>query len=152
MAFVDETDEIFREEVQQSVRRFAGFPSVKVSAVIFDAAAIAHFAHHFDVVRDALADSLRLDKFIAVGEIFHPFFPVFRDERQGVFHTAFADDVMGCGENDCVFESRQRLSRKGVDFIKFSISSPKNSTRIATSEFDDGNISTTSPRILNVLR
>ena len=55
MAFVDEHQKLaFREIIEQRERRFAGTSAVEITAVIFDAAAIADFAHHFEIVLGAL--------------------------------------------------------------------------------------------------
>ncbi len=57
--FVDDEQEIPGEIVEQRVWFFAGFAAVEVTAVVFDAAAIADLEDHFDVVLGSGQQALR---------------------------------------------------------------------------------------------
>ena len=61
---------ILGEKVQQSIRRFSGGASVKVSRVIFNACAGAYLAEHLHVVARSLDYALRFQEFLFIQEHF----------------------------------------------------------------------------------
>ncbi len=62
VALIHKDDKILREKVRQRIGRRARLPAVKITAVVFDPAAIAHLADHLGVVQHAFANTLRLDQ------------------------------------------------------------------------------------------
>ena len=59
MALVDEHKEVFREEVEQTVRTLTGFAPIEIARVVLDAGAMSKLLYHLHVVLNALLDALR---------------------------------------------------------------------------------------------
>ena len=68
---VDEHQKVLREVVQQRERRVAGPAAVEVARIVFDAGAIADFAHHLNIVARALLQPLRLHQTVARAQRLH---------------------------------------------------------------------------------
>ena len=68
---VDEHQKVLREIVQQRERRVAGPAAVEVARIVFDAGAIADFAHHLNIVARALLQPLRLHQTVARAQRLH---------------------------------------------------------------------------------
>ena len=70
MALVNEGDEVLREIVYKAERPHPLSPSVKISGVILDSGAIAHFLDEFKVVLHPLLEPLGLEVLAYLVEIF----------------------------------------------------------------------------------
>ena len=81
MRFVDHGDEIFLEEIQQTVRTRAGSASREVTGIVFNSGTIPDFAHHFHVVVHALEQTLRFHEFILILQFLDAHFH-FREDRR----------------------------------------------------------------------
>ncbi|MPN46313.1 hypothetical protein SDC9_193899 [bioreactor metagenome] len=99
MAFVHDQQEILREIVDQRKRRLSGFAPVKIARIVFDAVAIADFAHHLDVILRALLNSLRLDQAIHAFKLVPPRFSIAPDGVDGGFQLFTAGCIVRRGEN-----------------------------------------------------
>ena len=64
VAFVDDQEKIVREVVEEGPGRRAGRFAVEVTAVIFAAVAVAHFAQHFQVEAGALFQAVCFQHFV----------------------------------------------------------------------------------------
>ena len=54
VTFINHNRKVFREKVEQRIRRFSGFPTIHVARVIFNPTGKAHFAHHFNIIISTL--------------------------------------------------------------------------------------------------
>ena len=117
MTLVDKQDKVVREKVEQRIRRLPRHSSVKVAGIVFDSAAIAHFADHFHVVIDAFLQALRFEQF--------SLFPKRRDRRahigQNLLQRAVAlfllDDIVARRIQIDVFERTNRFARHRIELI-----------------------------------
>ena len=73
MAFVDDGEKVFREEIKQAVRPVTRLPTVEIARIILYAAAMAQFLDHLHVVFHPLLDTLCLDCIANGVEISHAF-------------------------------------------------------------------------------
>ena len=71
MAFVNESDEVILEIVNETERPLSGLPSVKISGIVLDSGAVAHLLHHFQVVFHPLLQSFSLQILSDALEILH---------------------------------------------------------------------------------
>ncbi len=64
VTFVDESDEILREIVNQAERALTGFPPVEVAGIILDSGAVAHLLNHLQVILYPLFQAFCLQRAI----------------------------------------------------------------------------------------
>ena len=64
MAFVNHKQEIIRKIIQKRVRSASGRSAAYVARIVFNSAAKADFAHHFNVVKRAFGKSLRFKQLV----------------------------------------------------------------------------------------
>ncbi len=57
MALVNHCHKIVGEIIEQAERTRSREPSVEIPAVILDTGAVAHFLHHFHIIRHALIEA-----------------------------------------------------------------------------------------------
>ncbi len=67
--FVEEDEQVLREEVQQGVRRLARLPTRKVAGVVLDPGAVAGLSQHLQVVVDPALEALGLDDLLGRDEL-----------------------------------------------------------------------------------
>ena len=72
VGFVDDGEEIPGKKVDQAVGAFAGPSAAEVSAVVFDAGAVADLLEHLDVETGARRQSLRLQELALLAQLFEP--------------------------------------------------------------------------------
>lgn len=100
MRFVDETEKVFGEVVDQCGWRFAWLCSRKVSSVVFDPIYVPDFAQHFDVVSSSLFETMSFDSFAEFLEFGQPDFEIGFDLTDGVFDSFGGGDGMFGRENN----------------------------------------------------
>ena len=83
--FVNHQQKIIREIIYQRKRRFARLAPCQMSRIVFDAGAVAHFVHHFQIVVCALLKALSLQQLVMLIQVFQPFFQF----NLYVLHRAF---------------------------------------------------------------
>ena len=84
MTLVYESNEIVREIVDQAERPFSGRASVKISGVVLDSGAIAHFFDHFEIILHALLQALRFERLSDALEVIYLFYQVVLDHAYGL--------------------------------------------------------------------
>ena len=72
--FVNNEKKIFREVVNQSEGSFPCFTTCQMAGIVFDAGAVTHFVHHFQIVIGTLLQTLRFQKFATLVQKFQAFF------------------------------------------------------------------------------
>ena len=72
MAFVDEHQRVGRQVIEQRRRRLARPAPGQIAGIVFDAGAIAHFQHHFQIEQGALLQPLRLDQLVLIAQLVQP--------------------------------------------------------------------------------
>ena len=83
--------------------------AVKIAGVVFNARAVAHLSHHFNVVVDTLFNALRLDEFVVCLKKLHLLLLVTKYLGKNLFlFTTY--NVMACRENIGVFQVVEDLA------------------------------------------
>ena len=115
MAFVNKHHKILWEEVEKCVRRLTYLSAVKIARVVFNACAVAHFSHHFNVVVDTLFNTLRLDEFVVYLKKLHLLLFVTKYLGKNLFlFTTY--NVVACGKNIGVFQVVEDFACDCVNF------------------------------------
>ena len=115
MRFVEERHEIFREVIEQCERSRPRFAPVDVPRVILDAAAITKHFHHLEVVKRALLDALRLQKFADRVEILEAFLEFFFDSDNGLVDVFLIGHVMLRAVNHARGQFGQNLAGQKIE-------------------------------------
>jgi hypothetical protein len=79
-------------------------------AVVFDAAAIADFQEHFDVVFGAREQALRFEKFSVATQLHDAFFKLFLDGLNGAMHAILGHDVVHGGIDENLIFAFEQLA------------------------------------------
>ena len=116
MALVHEQEEVLREIVQQGHRRRAGRAVGDHTGIVLDAAAVAQFLHHLDVIVRTLADSLGFDELVVLFKIPDPLVALGPDPLDGGFHLLLRRHIVACGIDGDVIQHAGRVARDDVYF------------------------------------
>ena len=115
MAFVNKHHKILWEEVEEGVWGLTYLSAVKIARVVFNACAVAHLSHHFNVVVDTLFNALRLDEFVVCLKKLHLLLLVSKYLGKNLFlFTTY--NVVACRENIGVFKVVEDLACDCVNF------------------------------------
>ena len=71
MALIDDEEHIFREIIQETIRRCTGFTTIEVTAVVLHAGAVAEFVQHLQIVFDAFLYAFGIQFFTDGGEVLY---------------------------------------------------------------------------------
>ena len=99
MRFVDEEEEVFREEVKQCRGRFAGFSAFEMSRVIFYTLDEAGAFKHFHIIFDALREALGFEVFLMFFEESEALFVFLFDGDEGAAEIGVRRGVVGVRED-----------------------------------------------------
>ena len=94
VALVDDAQEVFREVVDERVRRLAGRAAVHVPRVVLDAGAEPHRLEHLQVVVHAHLQPLGLEQFALVLELLQTFAQLVADGAERAVHLRARRHVM----------------------------------------------------------
>ncbi len=134
MALIDHQEEIIREIVQQRCGGGAGRTAGQHGRVVLDALAHADLLQHLHVVVGALLDALGLQKLALLGEFSDLLLHLGLNLFQAFLHLFGADDIVaGREDGDMAHQYVLCSPVSGSNSKMRSISSPKNSTRMANS-------------------
>ena len=103
MAFVYDHEEIIREVVEEAEGALADWASVKIPGVVFDAAAVAQFADHLEVERDAVFETFGFEVAADFLEVVDLFYHVFLYGVDGILLSGLTRDEDVGGEDGHVF-------------------------------------------------
>ena len=96
MAFVNESDEVILEIVNETEWSLSGLPSVKISGIVLDSGAVAHLLHHFEIVLHPLFQSFGLQIFSDALEIFHLLHEVILNHADSLDGLLFRRHEVAC--------------------------------------------------------
>ena len=82
MRFINHRDEIFLEEIKQTVRTGTRSAAGEVPRIVFNARTVADFAHHFQIVVHALEQALRFHEFVLTFKLLHTLLHLRKDGRR----------------------------------------------------------------------
>ena len=123
VALVDEAQKALGEVVQQGIGRVAGLSAIEVARIILDAAAIADFTHHLDVVIRPLGDSLRLQQLAFLRELVDLLLQIALNDGDFLRQIRLVSRVVRRRIDACVLQRCQRVSghdlelADGLDFV-----------------------------------
>ena len=115
MAFVYNKKEVGGEIVYEAEGAAAGGASVEIAGVVFDAAAIAEFLYHLEVVVDAFFETFGFKRFVDGVEIVALLEHVGLNLAQGGGHVLFGGEEVAGGVDDCLVVSVDALPAYGVE-------------------------------------
>ena len=83
VGLIDDQKVILREVVEEAVRTLSGFASAEMARVVFDAAAVAHLEHHFEVIVGAHLQALGLQQAALTAQQSQTLAQLFADRAHG---------------------------------------------------------------------
>ena len=118
MAFVDEEQEILREEIDQAKRALAGPAAGQVPRVVLDPAAKAHLLQHLQVVVRAHSDALGLEVLSVFLERGDSLLQLGLDARDGALELAARGHVLVGGIKIELVERAEHRAGQRVEFTE----------------------------------
>ena len=116
MGLVHHQQKIFGEIINQGKRRLPGGAPVHMAGIVFNAAAVAHLSHHFQIILGPLGQPLGFQKFALGIKHLQPVFQLGLDAFHGPFQILPAGHIVGGRENGHMGPVADNFSGEHIHF------------------------------------
>lgn len=117
--FVDEEKKIIRKIIEQGIGSGAGLEAGHVPGVVFDAAAIADFLNHLEVVECSGFEALGFEQFAFVAKLHEALLQFLTDALVCGFDAVGGQDIVFCREDENLMFLREDFGGDGIDVGDF---------------------------------
>ena len=107
---------ILRKIIYQRKRRLTGLASCQMARIVFDAGAVTHLLHHFQIVIRALLQTLCLQQSAMLIQLIQTLVQLLADIIHSAFKVFTARNIVARRENRHMVALRQNLARQHIEF------------------------------------